>query len=237
MGKFHRAARNFPQNLVHRPAKSRFFHYRRLECWLHWRRRKHDAVPLTRITVGCEPRQRFPEDKLLSCSCEREKTLTRRVTKTGYTSSKASRQALQSALMRGILLSLLFTHQAWAGIICHCALKSESQHACCQTAHRSLRLTGADADIHHSSPCSDESEPLPDDQRKGAPQGEEACCYVSRQAEARTVEISLLNPAPVEEGPPDFDVTGLKASTTECIRVLKPRLSRPLYLIHSSLLI
>jgi hypothetical protein len=139
--------------------------------------------------------------------------------------------------MRGILLSLLFTHQAWAGIICHCALKSESQHACCQTAHQSLPLAGADADIRHSTPCSGGSEPLPDDQRKGAPQGEEACCYVSPQAEARTDEVSLLNPPPVEEVPPVFDVTGLKTSTTECIPILKPPFSRPLYLIHSSLLI
>jgi hypothetical protein len=163
--------------------------------------------------------------------------LARRVRKTGYTSSKASRQAPRSALMRGIMLSLLFTHQAWAGIICHCALKSESQHVCCQTTHHSPSLAGADADIRHSTPCSDEGEPLPDDQRKGAPQGEEACCYVSSRAEGRTVEVSLLNHAPVEDVSRVFDVTGLKISTTECVPILKPPLSRPLYLTHSSLLI
>ena len=139
--------------------------------------------------------------------------------------------------MRGILLSLLFTHQAWAGIICHCALKSESQHVCCQTAHHSPSLAGAEADTRHSTPCSGESEQLPGDQRKGAPQGEEACCYVSPQAEGRTVEVSLLNPAPVDEVPTVFDVTWLKTSSTECIPILKPPLSRQLYLIHSSLLI
>jgi len=137
----------------------------------------------------------------------------------------------------GILLSLLFTHQAWAGIICHCALKSESQHFCCQTAHHSPSSTGAEANIRHSTPCSDEGEPLPDDQRNGAPQGEEACCYVSPQAEGRTVEVLLLNHAPVEDVSQVFDGTGLKTSTTECISILKPPLSRPLYLIHSSLLI
>jgi hypothetical protein len=159
------------------------------------------------------------------------------VKKTGYTSSKASRQAPWSALMRGILLSLLFTHQTWAGIICHCALKSESQHVCCQTAHHSPSLAGADADMRHSTPCSDEGEPLPDDQRKGAPQGEEACCHVSPQAEGRTVEVSLSNHAPVEDVSQIFDVTGLKISTTECVPILKLPLSRPLYLTHSSLLI
>jgi hypothetical protein len=163
--------------------------------------------------------------------------LTRRVIKTGFCSSKASRQAPRSALMRGILLSLLFTHQAWAGIICHCALESESQHSCYQTAHHSSSSAGADADIRHSTPCSDGGEPLPDDQWRVAPQGEEACCYVSPQAEGRTVEVSLLNHAPVENVSQVFDVTGLKTSTTECISILKPPLSRPLYLIHSSLLI
>jgi len=60
---------------------------------------------------------------------------------------------------------------------------------------------------------------------------------VTPQAEARTVEISLLNHAPVEKVSPDFDVTGLKTYAVEHIRVLKPRISRPLYLTHSSLLI
>ena len=59
--------------------------------------------------------------------------------------------------MRGILLSLLFTHQAWAGIFCHCALESESQHSCYQTAHHSSSA-GADTDIRHSTPCSDEGD-------------------------------------------------------------------------------
>jgi hypothetical protein len=139
--------------------------------------------------------------------------------------------------MRGILLSLLFTHQAWAGIICHCALKSESHHVCCQTAHHSPSLEGADADMGHSTPCSYEGEPLPDDQRNGAPQGEEACCYVSPQAEGRTVEVSLSNHAPVEDVSHILNVTGLKTSTTECVPTLKTPLSRPLYLTHSSLLI
>ncbi len=163
--------------------------------------------------------------------------MARRVTTPNYTSSKASRQALWAGLMRGILLSLLFTHQAWAGIICHCALKSESQHVCCQTAHHSPSLAGADADMRHSTPCSDEGEPLPDDQRKGAPQGEEACCYLSPQAELRTIEVSLSNHAPVVDVSQVFDITGLKISTTECVPILKPPLSRPLYLTHSSLLI
>jgi len=158
-----------------------------------------------------ETRRRwFTEDKLLPCPSEREKTLTRRVTKTGYTSSKASRHAPRSALMRGILLSLLFTQQAWAGIICHCALKSESQHVCCQPAHHSPSLAGADADMRHSTPCSAEGKPLPDDQRKGAPQGEKACCYVAPQADGRTVEVSLSNHAPVEGVSQIFDVTGFK---------------------------
>jgi hypothetical protein len=198
---------------------------------------KHDAVPLTRITVGCELRQRFTEDKLLPCPSEREKTLTRRVAKTSYTSSKAARQAPRSALMRGILLSLLLTHQAWAGVICHCVLESESLRACCQTDHYSPPMAGANADTRHSTPCPGEGEPLPDDQRNGAPQGEEACCYVSPQAEGRMVEVSLLDPPPVDEVPTVFDVTGLRTSTTQCVPILKPPLSRPLYLIHSSLLI
>jgi hypothetical protein len=159
------------------------------------------------------------------------------MTKPGDTSSKAFRRPRWSALMRGILLSLLFTHQAWAGIICHCALKSESQHVCCQTAHHSPSLAGADADMRQSTPCSDEGKPLPDDQRNGVPQGEEACCYLSPQAEGRTVEVSLSNHAPVEDVSQIFDVTGLKISTIECVPILKPPFSRPLYLTHSSLLI
>ncbi len=139
--------------------------------------------------------------------------------------------------MRAILLSLLFTHQAWAGIICHCVIETESQHACCQTAHQSQPPVETDADTHHSTHCSDKSEPSSSNQRDSAPQGEEGCCYLSPQAEARTVEISLLNPVPVEEVPPDFDVAGLRTSATGYIRVLKPRLSRPLYLTHSALLI
>jgi hypothetical protein len=91
--------------------------------------------------------------------------------------------------------------------------------------------------MRHSTPCSDEGEPLPDDQRKGAPQGEEACCYLSPQAELRTIEVSLSNHAPVVDVSQVFDVTGLKISTTECVPILKPPLSRPLYLTHSSLLI
>ncbi len=163
--------------------------------------------------------------------------MTQRVTKTWFVFGKASRQAPWRALLRGILLSLLFTHQTWAGIICHCALGNAPQHACCQTAHHSQRTTGTAADTHSAAPCPNESEPSSDDQQKTAPQGEGGCCYLSPQAEARTVEISLLNPAPVEEVPPDIDITGFEIAATEYIYVSKPRRSRPLYLTHSSLLI
>jgi hypothetical protein len=161
----------------------------------------------------------------------------RRVTKTGDTPSKAFRQARWGALMRGILLSLLFTHQAWAGIICYCSIESESQHSCCQTAHHPPFSAGAAADIRHSTPCSDERAPLPGDQRKGASEGEEACCYVSPQAEGRTVEVSLSNHAPVEDVSQVFDVTGVKTSISEWVPILKPHPSRPLYLTHSAFLI
>jgi hypothetical protein len=140
-------------------------------------------------------------------------------------------------LLQGTLLLLLFTHQAWAGIIFHCAHESESQHVCCQTAHHSEHTAGTDAHTLSSAPCSDESEPPSDGHRRIAPQGEEGCCYLSSQAEAQTVAISLLNPVPVEDVAPVFDVTGLKTSMIECVCVSKRRRSRPLYLTHSSLLI
>lgn len=138
--------------------------------------------------------------------------------------------------MRGILLLLLFTHQAWAEIICYCAHETQPQHVCCQTAH-TQHATGKEAGAHSSDSCPNEREPSSVNQQNTAPQSEEGCCYLSPQTEARTVEISLLGPAPAEEVLPVFDITGLKTSSTECIRVLKPRLSRPLYLTHSALLI
>jgi len=60
---------------------------------------------------------------------------------------------------------------------------------------------------------------------------------VSPQAEAQTTEISLLIPAPVVEISPSLDITGMKPFDAEHISDLKPRLSRPLYLTHSALLI
>jgi hypothetical protein len=56
-------------------------------------------------------------------------TLARQTTKPGLTSGKA----FMWALMRGIALLLLFTHQSWASVICYCADESVWRHACCPT--------------------------------------------------------------------------------------------------------
>jgi hypothetical protein len=136
------------------------------------------------------------------------------MTKPGLTSGKASLWAL----MRGIALLLLFTHQSWASVICNCADESGSQHACCHTSRR-LECAAAKPGANR------------------LPQETEMCRHLSLQAEARTFSITTPNAFPDENHIHEFGTLWATAFTPEYTGVLPSSRSRPLYLTHSSLLI
>ena len=140
--------------------------------------------------------------------------MARQTTKPGFTSGRASLWAL----MRGIALLLLFTHQSWASVICNCAEESESHHACCHAGRRPE--CAADAPDTNS-----------------LPQETERCRHLSPQAEAQTFSITTPTFVPAENRLLAFGTPVATAFTPEYIGVLKQSRSRPLYLTHSSLLI
>jgi hypothetical protein len=122
------------------------------------------------------------------------------------------------ALMRGIALLLLFTHQSWASVICNCVDESGSQHACCHTGRR--------------PECAAEA---PD--ANSLPQETEMCCHLSPQAEAQTFSITTPTFIPAENQLQGVGTLVATAFTPEYTGALPPSRSRPLYLTHSSLLI
>ena len=140
--------------------------------------------------------------------------MAQQATKPGFTFSKASLWAL----MRGIALLLLFTHQSWAGIICNCADESGSQDAYC---HSDQRLECAAEASEMNSP----------------PQETKMCCHLSPQAEAQTFSTTTPTFVPAENRLLAFGTPVATAFTPEYSGVLQQSRSRPLYLTHSSLLI
>jgi hypothetical protein len=140
--------------------------------------------------------------------------LARQATKPGFTSGKASLWAL----MRGIALLLLFTHQSWAGVICNCADESGSPHACCHTGRR--------------LECAAEAP-----ETNSLPQETEMCCHLSPQAEAQTFSITTPIFILAENHLHGVGTLMATAFTPEYTGVLPSSRSRPLYLTHSSLLI
>ena len=149
------------------------------------------------------------------------------------------------ALMRGSLLLLLFTHQSWAGIVCHCALQgsaqNDSQHQCHHAAHLSKSTLGTEQEVladHHSTSCSGESTAIPNGGIETSPQGATVCCcHATPSAEVQAVSVLSQSDVPGDSTPPLISFGALRTSTSEYIGLHQPLHSRPLYLTLSSFLI
>jgi len=167
---------------------------------------------------------------------EEEKNLTRQKAQIGT----ALIRATMRALMRGVVLLLLFTHQSWASIICGCNHSDESDHACCHTAQHDNPAVEAHrqgSDVHSSSHCAGEEMPAPDTQFDNSPQSAMMCCHSSPQTDAQGVAVTSANPAPVENTPPLIHIGAQTIAAPVSINIHPQRHKRPLYLSFSCWLI
>ena len=128
--------------------------------------------------------------------------MTWQVTKTGF-ASLTSRAAWRR-LAQGIAILFMLTHQAWAGIVCHCLREDDAQMvpACCLAAHHSGSAVSTEqAGEATQASCSEDGalgtdDRCSDDQSGTLPQGAMVCCHDAPQAE-QNATISLQEPAPV----------------------------------------
>lgn len=165
-------------------------------------------------------------------------TLARQATKTGFTFSRFSCRML----MRGAMFLLLITHQALAGIVCHCLSESESRQAGCQIGRRSERTARAyhgGEESGNLSPrrCTDSRTQGSDDELSRNPQGTERCFRSLPQISVGIIAPSLPIAVSAEGTLPLLSLPVQAAGTPEDLEILQPPRSRPLYLEHSSLLI
>jgi hypothetical protein len=166
------------------------------------------------------------------------------VTKVGF-ASLTSRVAWRK-LAQGIAILFLFTHQAWAGIVCHCQHENGAQmsHACCRAEHHSgsaVNIEQVGETSHSPVSCSEAGAPGIESQSSinqfGAlSQSAMICCHDALQAE-QNATISLKEPAPVI-GTQPLVSPGSQAGTV-FIHYNFHQLyrTRPLYLSFSCLLI
>lgn len=151
-------------------------------------------------------------------------------------------QATSRALMRGIVLLLLFTHQfawaAWAGIICSHSDKSE--HACCRTAQHGSPAVDAHqevSDAHSSSQCTGKEMPALDAEHTNLPQEVMVCCLPAEEAEAQMAAPSSTERLSVENAatPIRIGAQTINAPTSIYFRPFHHK--RPLFLAFSCWLI
>jgi len=169
--------------------------------------------------------------------------LTRQVTKAGF-ASLTSRVAWRRRA-HGIAIGVLLTHQAWAGIICHCQHENGAQqdsqiaHACCVSAHHSDSATTEQAGetAHLSTSCSEEGVPGTDDQLGALPQGALVCCRASPRAEAQGITIPSQDSESIVTTQQFVSFDALAVSVPTYQNSHQPHRTRPLYLSFSCFLI
>ena len=132
--------------------------------------------------------------------------MTWQMTKIGF-ASLTSRGAWRR-LAQGIAILFMLTHQAWAGMVCHCQNENDAQqssqiaHACCLAAHHSGSAVSAEQAGEATQASRLEEGALgtddrcSDDQSGTLSQGAMVCCHDAPQAE-QNATISLQAPAPV----------------------------------------
>lgn len=127
------------------------------------------------------------------------------VTKAGF-ANLTSRVAWRR-LAQGIAILFLLTHQAWAGIICHCQNENNAQqgsqidHACCPAGQHSGSAVSTEQAGCPEEGALDTDDQCSDGQSGTLLQGAMVCCHEAPQAEQNTA-ISLQAPAPVVSNQP-----------------------------------
>jgi len=167
------------------------------------------------------------------------------VTKAGF-ASLTSRAAWQR-LAQGIAILFMLTHQAWAGIVCHCQKENNAQqglqiaHACCFAHHSGSAVSIEQAGESTQTSCPkeealDTNHQCSDDQSGTLPQGAMVCCHEAPQAE-KNAAISLQQPVPVVSIQPLVSHDGQSVSDFIPYNFHQLYRTRPLYLSFSCFLI
>jgi len=166
------------------------------------------------------------------------------VTKAGF-ASLTSRVAWRR-LAHGVAIVFFLTHQAWAGVICHCQHENGAQqglqiaHAFCLSAHHPGSASStqqAGETSHLSASCSEEGAPGTDDQLGALPQSAMVCCHPAPQAEVQGITIPLQDPESIVTTQQFVSLDALAVSVPTYQNSDQPHYTRPLYLSLSCLLI
>jgi hypothetical protein len=152
------------------------------------------------------------------------------------------------ALTKALVLLLVFSHQVWAGHICHCNSQTGAHHAGFHAAQHPTSMASVqreDLRIHSSHHCAEEEKPAIADKEKAVtgkhfdqlPQSVIACCQGSSQLEVAAVSVSPPSQTPLINVLPPTNV-GAQTNLTPAPFTIHPlHPSRPLYLSFSCLLI
>ncbi len=172
--------------------------------------------------------------------------MTWQVTKAGF-ASLTSRAAWQR-LAQGIAILFMLTHQAWAGIVCHCQNENDAQqgsqiaHACCLAAHHSGSAVSTEQAGETTQASYSEEGALgtddqcTDNQSGTLPRGAMVCCHDAPQAEQNAI-ISLQEPAPVVSTQPLVSLDDQSVSDFIHCNFHPLYRTKPLYLSFSCFLI
>jgi hypothetical protein len=172
--------------------------------------------------------------------------LTWQVRKTRF--AALTDRAAWRRLVRGIALLFLLTHQAWAGIICHCEPDDAAQmaHACCLAAQHSdpaVNNEPANEAVHSPAACAEKGAPgtdnrPSDDQLCTTPQIATACCHAAPSAEVQGITTPSKNTESVVSTQPlvNLDAQAVSAALYQQ-NSHQPHRTRPLYLSFSCFLI
>ena len=143
------------------------------------------------------------------------------------------------ALLRGMAVLLLFTHQAWAGVVCCGANEIESEQSCHQTCEEHCSSLGpvAESGEHRAVALAEDAKPSVEacfiDQSQDVP----LYCQFSLPAEPQRPITSASNQTPLETGFAFFAVEPVVASAQAGSYPLPPSRSRPIFLITSCFII
>ena len=143
------------------------------------------------------------------------------------------------ALLRGMAVLLLFTHQAWADVVCCGANEIESQQSCHQSSeeHGSGLRTVAESGEHYTVALAEDTKPSVKACFTDQSQADPLCCQFSLLAEPQRPITSASDQTPLNAYLAFFAAEALVTSAQIIVQSSPAPRSRPIFLLASCFII
>jgi hypothetical protein len=143
------------------------------------------------------------------------------------------------AFLRGVAVLLLFTHQAWADVICCGANEIESPQSCHQSheEHGSGLRTIAEPGKHYTVAPAENAKPSVEACFTDQSQKVSWCCQFSLPAEPQRPITSASNQTPLNTAPAFFAAEAFVTSAQINVQSSPATRSRPIFLLTSCFII